>query len=110
MDVASEMGILGLMVLLLIFWQILKTSWQVFRNSEDKLYKFFAGVFVVYFIWVLGYSLFDVVLLNDKVLMIFVVAVGILYSINMLDTECLTRRHSVSNIKKIKQTAQKYKF
>lgn len=81
MDVASEMGILGLVVLVLIFWQILKISWFTFRDSEDRLYKFFAAAFCVYFLWVLGYSLFDVVLLNDKVLMLFVAGVGILYSI-----------------------------
>jgi len=85
MDVASEMGILGLVVLALIFWQILKTSWFTFRDSEDKLYKFFACAFCVYFLWILGYSLFDVVLLNDKVLMFFVVGVGILYSISTLE-------------------------
>ncbi len=84
MDVASEMGILGLVLLVFIFWQIFKTSWRVFKTSEDKLYKFFACAFSVYFLWILGYSLFDVVLLNDKVLMFFVVGVGILYSVKSL--------------------------
>ncbi len=87
MDVASEIGVLGLLVLIFIFWQILKTSWRVFRNSEDKFSKFFAAAFGVYFIWILAYSMFDIVLLNDKVLMLFVVGVGILYSIKSFENK-----------------------
>lgn len=70
LDVASEMGLLGLIVLLLIFWQIFKKAWKTNQ------------IFVFFLLWIFIYSLFDVVLLNDKVLLLFMVALGVLYSIN----------------------------
>ena len=68
LDIASEMGLSGLIILLLIFWQIFKKSWKT--NL----------IFVFFLLWIFIYSLFDVVLLNDKVLLLFMVALGILYS------------------------------
>jgi len=67
LDVASEMGLLGLIILLLIFWQIFKKSWKT-----NLIFTFFL-------LWIFVYSLFDVVLLNDKVLMFFCIALGLLY-------------------------------
>jgi O-antigen ligase len=67
LDVASEMGLLGLIILLLIFWQILKKGWKT--NL----------IFVFFLLWIFIYNLFDVVLLNDKVLLLFMVALAILY-------------------------------
>lgn len=74
LDITSEMGLLGLIVLLLIFWQIFKKS---IKNSNQ-----FSHIFAFFFVWILIYNLFDVVLLNDKVLLLFMVALGILYSVN----------------------------
>lgn len=68
LDIASEMGLLGLIVLLLIFWQIFKRGWKT------------SLIFAFFLLWIFIYSLFDVVLLNDKVLLLFMVALGILYS------------------------------
>jgi O-antigen ligase len=68
LDVASEMGLLGLIVLLLIFWQIFKKSLR-------------QPVFAFFILWILIYNLFDVVLLNDKVLLLFMVALATLYSV-----------------------------
>jgi len=72
LDVASEMGLLGLIVLLLIFFLILKKSIH---------FNHFSRIFAFFFAWILIYNLFDVVLLNDKVLLLFMVALGLLYSI-----------------------------
>jgi len=71
LDVASEMGLLGLIVLLLIFFLILKKSIH---------FNHFSRIFAFFFVWILIYNLFDVVLLNDKVLLLFMVALGLLYS------------------------------
>jgi len=72
LDVASEMGLLGLIALLLIFLEILKFSFK-------KINQF---AFTFFFVWILIYNLFDVVLLNDKVLLFFMVVLGLLYSTN----------------------------
>jgi len=72
LDITSEIGILGLIVLLLIFWQILKRA--------IKVDKSFGYIFAFFFIWILIYNLFDVVLLNDKVLLLFMIPLALLYS------------------------------
>jgi len=74
LDVASEMGLLGLIALLLIFLEILKKSW---KNRKEIYFLFFT----FFFVWILIYNLFDVVLLNDKVLLLFMVALALIYPI-----------------------------
>ncbi len=81
LDVASEIGVLGLLVLLLMFADILYTAWLVWRRSQEPHFKFFGLLFGLYFVWILGYSFFDVVLLNDKVLLFFMASAATLYSL-----------------------------
>ena len=76
LDIASEMGLLGLIFLLLIFWQIIKRGWKLAQKNQ------YALIFTFFFLWIIVYALFDIVLLNDKVLLLFMVALGILYSKN----------------------------
>ena len=75
LDVASEMGLLGLIALLLIFLEILRICWRLVKKDKYVL------IFTFFFVWILIYNLFDVVLLNDKVLLLFMVALGLIYSI-----------------------------
>jgi O-antigen ligase len=74
LDVAAETGLLGLTALLLIFLEILKKSWK----TRKEIYFL---VFTFFFSWILIYNLFDVVLLNDKVLLLFMVALALVYPI-----------------------------
>lgn len=82
LDIFAETGIFGLIVFLAIFYEILKTALLIFKNSTDELYKFFALSAGIYLFWILGYALFDVILFNDKVLMLFMIMIGLLYGIN----------------------------
>ncbi len=81
LDLASEIGIPGVLFLIGMFADILYTSWLVFRRVREPHFKFFGLLFGLYFIWILGYSFFDVVLLNDKVLLFFMVSAATLYSL-----------------------------
>ncbi|MFH1671750.1 MAG: O-antigen ligase family protein [Candidatus Portnoybacteria bacterium] len=83
LDIFAEMGVLALLTLLAIIFYILKDTWQVFKKTEDTLGEYFpiwAGFFLLALVWIFGYSLFDVVLFNDKVLLFFMVNLGLLYS------------------------------
>jgi len=83
LDFAAEIGVFALIVLLVIFWKILKRSWYFFQRKikgDIPYLNIWAGFFAIAFLWILGYNLFDVVLLNDKVLLFFVVNIAILYS------------------------------
>lgn len=81
LDVAAEFGLPGLLILLAMFMDILWTSWRVWRKSPEEHFKIFSLIFGLYFVWVLGYSFFDVVLFNDKVLLFFMVGAATLYSL-----------------------------
>ena len=90
LDFAAEIGILGALILMAIFVEILRTSWLIFRRAKEPYFKMFALVFGLYFLWAMIYSLFDVVLLNDKVLLFFMVGTGVLYAIKNIELEKLT--------------------
>ena len=92
LDILAEIGIFGLLVFLLLLAEILRTSYNLFFESKTSYLKIFAGSFFVYFAWVCSYGLFDIIIFNDKVLMIVVVMIGILYSIK--------KNNSVSNFTK----------
>ena len=74
LDIASEMGLLGLAAFLLIILSIFKKI-----RKEIISNKLYAICFLFFFIWILIYNLFDVVLLNDKVLLSFMITAGLLY-------------------------------
>ena len=82
LDIFSEMGIFGFLIFLVICWLIFKKAWFVFRNKEG-LYPdwlvVWAGFFILALFWILGYSLFDVVLFNDKVFLFFLANLSLLF-------------------------------
>ena len=83
LDFAAEIGVFALFVLLVIFWKIFKRSWYFFQGKikgNSSYLNIWIGFFVIAFLWILSYNLFDVVLLNDKVLLFFVTNIAILYS------------------------------
>jgi len=81
LDFAAEIGVPGTLLLIAMFIDILRTSWLVWRRANEPYFRFFGLLFGLYFLWVLGYSFFDVVLLNDKVLLLFMVSAATLYSL-----------------------------
>jgi hypothetical protein len=86
LDIAAEVGVAGLMVFLLLIVEVLRTSYNLFFSIEERYLKMFAGSFFVYFIWICAYGLFDVVIFNDKVLMLVVIMTGTLYSVKGIKT------------------------
>ena len=99
LDIASEMGLPGLLLFLLLIGHILyRAISSIFttKNLESRIenlgkpeplihdsrfiiQKTMPMVFSVYFLWILGYSLFDVVLFNDKVLIFAIILVACCY-------------------------------
>lgn len=99
LDIFSEMGILGLLAFLGIFYQITQKLFAIYlyksdsndsrENFDEEIYKIFALSFAVYLSWILGYAFFDVVLFNDKVLTLFIIALGLLYGIKKIKIDPL---------------------
>jgi O-antigen ligase len=74
LDIVSEMGLLGLVAFLMVILSIFK---KIKKEIIDN--KLYAICFLFFLVWILIYNLFDVVLFNDKVLLFFMVAAGLLY-------------------------------
>lgn len=83
-DIAAEIGIFGLIIFLLLIIEILMLAYKLYFKIEKKYLKVFAGSFFVYFTWICAYSLFDVVIFNDKVLIFVVIMIGVLYSLGRI--------------------------
>lgn len=84
LDIAAETGLFGLFLFLFLILEILKMSYGLYFSVKKEYLKIFTGSFFVYFIWVCAYGLFDVVILNDKVLMFVVILIGLLYSVDRI--------------------------
>jgi len=85
LDFASEIGIFGALVLIAIFINILYSAWFVFRRAQQPHFKIYGLLTGLYFLWVAAYSFFDVVLLNDKVLLLLMLVLAALYNLrNMI--------------------------
>ncbi len=81
LEVLVEMGIIGLGIFIWLSYRIAEKLFRLSRKlREDKL-RLLACSFLVSFIWICVYGLFDVVLLNDKVLMFFVIILAALYKL-----------------------------
>lgn len=81
LDFASEMGVLAPIILIFIFYEVLKTAYLVFKCKEETFIKIFAASLGLYCLWIVGYNLFDIVLLNDKVFLFFTANIGLLFSL-----------------------------
>lgn len=79
LDFAAEMGIFAFIILIVIFWQILRDTYQVFSKASLSKIRVWAGFFTLVLIWIIGYNLFDVVLINDKVLLFFLANLALIY-------------------------------
>ncbi len=82
LDFIAEIGILGGIVVLLIFLEILREAINLCLQSKDLVFGAYAGFFAIFLLWVMAYSIVDVVLLNDKVMLMFVALVALLYSVS----------------------------
>ncbi|MDD3190951.1 MAG: O-antigen ligase family protein [Candidatus Pacebacteria bacterium] len=85
LDIAVEIGLLGLLFFLLILWYIARKLFDLSYRLKDDNLRFLSGAFLVAFAWLSAYGFFDVVLLNDKVLIILIIIIALLYRAEQLD-------------------------
>ncbi|MDO8557680.1 MAG: hypothetical protein Q7S09_00615, partial [bacterium] len=80
LDRAGEMGIEGIVFFAILtvtlLTSIVKNS---FSGDRGRTSFILSATFFVYMAWVLGYSFFDVVLFNDKVLILTTVLAALSY-------------------------------
>ncbi len=75
-----EMGILGLIAIVMVFYEILKLCWRHKNcsfNGGDKM-RCLPFVLGFYFLWAFTYSLFDIALFDARVMMVFVAEIAVI--------------------------------
>ena len=71
LQIAAEIGLLGLLGGMGMIWLILQRGFQIFRETEDYFTKIYSAAFILYTIWILFYSLTDAVLFDERAFLIF---------------------------------------
>jgi len=85
LDVAVETGIFGVMIFLYLLRKICEKLFHLSQKFKEEKFRLLALSFLVYFIWICAYGFFDVVILNDKVLMFIVLILAVLYKVEDLE-------------------------
>jgi len=79
LQVLVETGILGFIVFMMFWGRVCWYFWRFvkhYHNKHDFLIYFVAQALITV-LWVLAASIFDITLLNDKVLMFFLINIGL---------------------------------
>jgi len=76
---AVETGIFSFIIIALMILDILRTIFSNLKlNLSPKMRLLMTGLFI-YLIWIFGYSLFDIALLDERVFLLFLTILGIIY-------------------------------
>lgn len=78
LNIAAEIGLVGLFAAIYFLWAILARGFRVFQETNDNFLKIYAGSAVLYFIWILFYSLTDAALFDERVFLIFITHAALL--------------------------------
>ena len=79
LQVLVETGIIGFVIFILFWVSIIKYFWHFIRHYEKKedFLVYFVAQALLMVLWILLAAVFDITLLNDKVLMYFLINLGL---------------------------------
>jgi hypothetical protein len=76
-----ENGLFAFILIVFMVWEILSVVFFVLKlNLPQKTRILITGLFI-YLVWAFGYSLFDIALLDERVFLIFLTILGMIYAI-----------------------------
>ncbi|MBI3671520.1 O-antigen ligase family protein [Candidatus Azambacteria bacterium] len=81
LHIPAEIGILGFLIFMTILFEILKKAWIVFKENSDGVVRFFALNAFLFLVWILGYSLTDVAIFDERAFLMLMILLGVLFSI-----------------------------
>jgi O-antigen ligase len=82
---AVEMGILGMILIVMIFYEILKKCWICFKKQNKNSFNILGALLGFYFLWAFAYCLFDIALFDARVMMFFAAEVALITTIPSLN-------------------------
>ncbi|MCL5666968.1 MAG: O-antigen ligase family protein [Patescibacteria group bacterium] len=79
LQVLVETGVLGLIIFMLFWGSVVKHLWEFIKHyrSQHDFLVYFAAQALLMVLWVMAAAIFDITLFNDKVLMFFLINLGI---------------------------------
>ena len=80
----AELGIFGFAAAILIIYEILKKSRQLFKNSEFAVW-FFGLNALLYLIWILWYNMTDVAIFDERAFLLLMIFVGTIFALERSD-------------------------
>lgn len=80
LNMLAELGILGFAVFGWIVYEIMRAGWRLYLRHDEAFVRFFALNFLLYFIWILWYSMTDVAIFDERAFLLFMVLLGALFA------------------------------
>ncbi len=80
LNILAEIGIFGFAVFVFLLFETTKTAWRLWKG-EDLFLKFFGFSFLFYFIWILGYSLTDAAIFDERPFLMMMLLCGALFGL-----------------------------
>ncbi len=79
LHILVELGFAGLLAFLLFWWEYFESLYKFVKQYSEEYNQFtlLAIGLALAFIWILAYGIFDVTILNDKVLQYLFISLGI---------------------------------
>lgn len=77
----AELGVFGFIVTTLIIWEVLRNGWKLFNNKEFAIW-FFGLNFILYFTWILWYSMTDVAIFDERAFLLIMILVGSVFALS----------------------------
>ncbi len=86
---AVEMGALGMILIVMIFYEILKKCWICIKEQNKNSFNILGVLLGFYFLWVFTYCLFDIALFDARVMMFFAAEVALITTIPLLEKKTI---------------------
>lgn len=82
LHIAAEAGILAMLFFLYLLWTVFRANYEAFLESENQAEIVYLGSMLLFFPWVLIYSLTDVALFDERAFSLFVVSCAIVLALS----------------------------
>jgi len=84
LHIASELGLFGFLVFMLILYEIFKKAWLLFKEKKDESLEYFALISLLFIVWILGYLMTDVAIFDERAFLMLMMLLGVLFSFNKI--------------------------
>lgn len=77
----AELGVFGFITAMLLILEILRNSWELFKNKEFAVW-FFGLNSILYFVWILCYSMTDVAIFDERAFLLLMILIGSVFALS----------------------------